>query len=70
MTSFTDGPHVFQSASKSLTHFVDDKNNLPDVKFESPLADDAAEDRAGVDADPHVDGLMSVLVELADGRNH
>jgi len=44
--------------------------SLPDVELESPLANDTAEDRAGVDADPHVDGLMPVLVELADGRNH
>ena len=42
----------------------------PHVELEPLPADDAAEDGAGVDADPHVDVLVAVLVKLLDGSDH
>lgn len=42
----------------------------PHVELEPPLADDAAEDGAGVDAHAHVDRLVAVLVKVLDGGDH
>ena len=42
----------------------------PHVELEPLSADDATEDGAGVDADPHVDILVALLVKLLDGPDH
>ena len=58
-------------------HEWSQQNLVPDHRghpvfneLEPALADDAAEDGAGVDADAHVDRLVAVLVKVLDGGDH